>query len=125
MADMMPPNMIHRAGMKRIVGSGGGLCRNPILKTQVLQKKNYCLHCVMKAYTLCVCIKISFNIFSQVQEIYKLPIEFAPEANACIGAALAVISNPIYPFVKRVPTPSTMEQQKDMSSNEGTSNLQD
>ena len=35
MTEMMPPAMIHRAGMKRIVGSGGGLCRNPILKTQV------------------------------------------------------------------------------------------
>ena len=63
MAEMMPPEVIHDAGMKRIIGSGAGLCRNPILK-------------------------------SQVQEIYKLPVEFAAEANACIGCALAVIDMP-------------------------------
>ena len=79
----------------------------------------------MKAYSLRFWIKNSLIIYPQVQEIYKLPIEFAPEANACIGAALAVISNPIYPFVKRVPTPSAMEQQKDMQSNEGASSMQD
>lgn len=62
MAEMMPPEVIHEAGMKRIVGSGAGLCRNPILK-------------------------------SQVQDIYKLPVEFVSEANACIGAALAVSCN--------------------------------
>ena len=35
MAEMMPPSLIHRAGMTRIIGSGGGLSRNPILETMV------------------------------------------------------------------------------------------
>ena len=35
MAEMMPPSLIHRAGMTRIIGSGGGLCRNPILEALV------------------------------------------------------------------------------------------
>ena len=37
MAEMMPPTLIHRAGMTRIIGSGGGLCRNPILEALVRQ----------------------------------------------------------------------------------------
>ena len=36
MAEMMPPSLIHRAGMTRIIGSGGGLCRNPILEALVI-----------------------------------------------------------------------------------------
>ena len=36
-AEMMPPTLIHRAGMTRIIGSGGGLCRNPILEALVRQ----------------------------------------------------------------------------------------
>ena len=35
MAEMMPPSLIHRAGMTRIIGSGGGLCRNPVLEALV------------------------------------------------------------------------------------------
>ena len=35
MTEMMPPTLIHRAGMTRIIGSGGGLCRNPILEEMV------------------------------------------------------------------------------------------
>ena len=38
MAEMMPPSLIHRAGMTRIIGSGGGLCRNPVLETLVKQE---------------------------------------------------------------------------------------
>ena len=40
MAEMMPPTLIHRAGMKRIIGSGGGLCRNPILEALVRKLTN-------------------------------------------------------------------------------------
>ena len=39
----------------------------------------------------------------QVQEKYKLPVEFNHEGNSCVGAALAVIANPVLNF-NRKPT---------------------
>merc|ERR1712029_202032 len=49
MAEMMPPEIIHQAGMKRIVGSGGGLSRNPILKSQMQDVYNLPVEFAAKA----------------------------------------------------------------------------
>ena len=31
-----------------------------------------------------------------MQEKYKLPVQFNHEGNSCVGAALAVIANPVF-----------------------------
>ena len=36
-----------------------------------------------------------------MQEKYKLPVEFNHEGNSCVGAALAVIANPVLNFNRK------------------------